>query len=370
MEYELPTKYEQFLVDNRANVNKYLNIVLWFFVVTGPAIAAGVHAGVFKDIRYSTCVGISVVVVLLSGIHLLMLKTIPKSTWTCLFALTALDVLIVYMACSHVSIYLTWFLVPLLSILFCDRSIYFYAMILNYILMVSATWATSPYEAALQSEYDSSVAFFADRIGGFTIESLIMFASGYIIGKLTTRYFKKLFSQYQVISEQEKSVTEKMKLLDSMAEIYDNVNLIDFVNNTEMSLRDVEQKKHGIDMSAQTHTLMAQQISNQVMPDQVDVRDQQPGGEYHNRRNRDIQRILNHPHIINHGDVSADLHPMAVKVHGDGSAFPVDDGVKICPEIRIDFLSVMDRADGKDSCCRYQTLHLLFVQLQPVGLFL
>lgn len=271
MEYELPTKYEQFLVDNRANVNKYLNIVLWFFVATGPAIAAGVHAGVFKDIRYSTCVGISVVVILLSGIHLLMLKTIPKSTWTCLFALTALDVLIVYMACSHVSIYLTWFLVPLLSILFCDRSIYFYAMILNYILMVSATWAISPYEAALQSEYETSVAFFADRIGGFTIESLIMFASGYIIGTLATRYFKKLFSQYQVISEQEKSVTEKMKLLDSMAEIYDNVNLIDFVNNTEMSLRDVEQKKHGIDMSAQTHTLMAQQIRNQVMPDQVDA---------------------------------------------------------------------------------------------------
>ena len=271
MEYELPTKYEQFLIDNRANVNKYLNIVLWFFVATGPAIAAGVHAGVFKDIRYSTCVGISVVVILLSGIHLLMLKTIPKSTLTCLFALTALDALIVYMACSHVSIYLTWFLVPLLSILFCDRSIYFYAMILNYILMVSATWATSSYEAALQTEYEDNIAFFADRLGGFTIESLIMFASGYIIGKLATRYFKKLFSQYQVISEQEKSVTEKMKLLDSMAEIYDNVNLIDFVNNTEMSLRDAEQKKHGIDMSAQTHTLMAQQISNQVMPDQLDA---------------------------------------------------------------------------------------------------
>ena len=63
---------------------------------------------------------------------------------------------------------------------------------------------------------------------------------------------------------------EKMELLDSMAEIYDNVNLIDFVDNTEMSLRDEKQEKHGINMNAQTHTLMNQKIRNLVMPDMVD----------------------------------------------------------------------------------------------------
>ena len=271
MEYDISMKYEDFLTENRINVNKYLNIVLWFFVATGPAIAAGVYSGVFKDISYGTCIGISVVVILLSAIHRILVKTVPTSTFTCLFALTALDVLIVYMAYSHVHIYITWFLVPLLSLLFCDKSIYFFAMILNYILMFGTTWVTSPYESAMNTEYENSTAFFADKIGGFTIESLIMFASGFIIGKLTVTYFKSLFAQYKVIKEQEQSVNEKMKLLDSMAEIYDNVNLIDFVNNTEMSLRDSEQKKHGIDMTAQTHTLMAQQLRNQVMPDQVDA---------------------------------------------------------------------------------------------------
>ena len=57
--------------------------------------------------------------------------------FTSVFALTALDILIVYMAYCHVSIYLTWFLVPLLSILFCDRLLYFYTLCLNYILMLS-----------------------------------------------------------------------------------------------------------------------------------------------------------------------------------------------------------------------------------------
>ncbi|MCR5441608.1 MAG: hypothetical protein K6E66_05790 [Lachnospiraceae bacterium] len=46
---------------------------------------------------------------------------------------------------------------------------------------------------------------------------------------------------------------------------------MDFVNNTETSLRDPEQKKHGIDLSAQTHTLMYQTIKNQVMPDQTEA---------------------------------------------------------------------------------------------------
>ena len=46
----------------------------------------------------------------------------------------------------------------------------------------------------------------------------------------------------------------KMSILDSIVEIYDNVNLINFVDNTETSLRDPEQKTHGIDMGAQTHT--------------------------------------------------------------------------------------------------------------------
>ncbi|MCR4791958.1 MAG: diguanylate cyclase [Lachnospiraceae bacterium] len=271
MEYDISMKYEDFLTNNRVSVNKYLNIVLWFFGLTGPAIASGVYGGVFRNISYATCIGISVLVMLLSGIHKLLVKTVPTSTFTCLFALVSLNVIIAYMSYFHVSIYLTWFLVPLLSLLFCDRSIYFFAMILNYILMFGTTFIIASYEASMNTEYDDSIAFFADRIGGFTIESLIMFASGYIILKLTITYFKNLFAQYKVIKEQEQSVNEKMKLLDSMAEIYDNVNLIDFVNNTEMSLRDDEHKKHGIDMTAQTHTLMAQQLRDQVVPDQVDA---------------------------------------------------------------------------------------------------
>lgn len=265
------TEYSSFLRENRVKVNGYLNKVLWFFVLTGPAIALGVYGGIFLDITYTTCICISVVMILMSLVHLVLYKKFPSKTFTCVFALTSLALLLAYMTYSHVSIYLTWFLVPLLSLLFCDKYLYYYAFALNFILMCAATWARAPYEAALRPEYESPIAYFADTISGFTIESIIMFSSGYIIGKLTLSYFKSMFDQHKKILEQEKSMQEKMEILDSMAEIYDHVNLIDFVNNTETSLRDPEQKKHGIDLSAQTHTLMYQTIKNQVMPDQTEA---------------------------------------------------------------------------------------------------
>ena len=267
---DLAIEYDEFLDENRIKVNRYLNTVLWFFVITGSAIAVGVKMGIFKGISYATCISISVVVIVLSAVHRILLKKIPKSTVTCIFALVSVNILLVYMSYSHVSIYLTWFLVPLLSLLFCQISIFIFSVIVNYILMVLVTWMNAAYYATIRIDHSTPKDYFADIISGFTIETVIMVASGCIILKLTSDYFKTLFAQYRLIKEQEQTMKEKMAILDSMAEIYDNVNLIDFVDNTEMSLRDSELKKHGIDMTSQTHTLMNQRLKNQVMPDQVD----------------------------------------------------------------------------------------------------
>lgn len=270
MQGKISAEYEEFLKTNRIKVNKYMNGVLWFFILTGPAIAFGIKGGIFTDIKYTTCLMISAVLAVLSSIHLFLYKKFPGKTITFLFALITLDLLILYMSCHHVGIYITWFLVPLLSLLFCEKYLYFYTMIQNYILMFLATWITAPYETALRNEYPDSKAYFADIMSGFTIESIIMFSAGFIIGKLTLEYFKNLLAQKIQIIEQDKLMQEKIGILDSMAEIYDNVNLIDFVNNTEISLRDESQTKHGIDLTNQTQTLMNQKLKNNVMPDQLE----------------------------------------------------------------------------------------------------
>ena len=270
MQGKIAKEYEEFLIANRIKVNKYMNKVLWFFVLAGPAIALARKNGLFAEIKYSTCIIISVVLAILAAFHLFLCKKFPGKAVTFFFALTTLDAVLLYMSCHNVGIYICWFTVPLLSLLFCEKYLYFYANGLNYILLLISIWQNAPYFANVRSDYETPLAYFIDKTCGYTIEMVIMFVSGLIIGKLTLGYFKNLHSQKIVIQEQQKDMKEKIGILDSMAEIYDHVNLIDFVNNTEMSLRDASQTKHGIDMDNQTQTLMNQKIKNNIIPDQLE----------------------------------------------------------------------------------------------------
>ena len=270
MQGKIAEDYEEFLIANRIKVNKYMNKVLWFFILAGPAIALARKNGLFAEIKYSTCIIISVVLAILAAFHLFLCKKFPGKAVTFFFALTTLDAVLLYMSCHNVGIYICWFTVPLLSLLFCEKYLYFYANGLNYILLLISIWQNAPYFANVRSDYETPLAYFIDKTCGYTIEMVIMFVSGLIIGRLTLGYFKNLHSQKIVIQEQQKDMKEKIEILDSMAEIYDHVNLIDFVNNTEMSLRDASQTKHGIDMNNQTQTLMNQKIKNNIIPDQLE----------------------------------------------------------------------------------------------------
>lgn len=266
-------EYDEFFVKNRIRVNKYLNIVLWFFILAGPAIAIGLKAGIFFDVDYMTCVSISVVVLIMAMGHLILFKFYPRSVITCLFSLTALDILIFYITYVEISTQMTWFLVPLLSLLFCNLYIFFYAVILNYITMFLALHAVSMHYDSIRLDFDSPQSYFADAIGSYTIETFIMVAAGLIIYKLISDYFGELFRQYEVIRGQEKEMKEKMDILSSMAEIYDTVNLIDFTDNTETPLRDIELEKKGIDPNTRIHPIMKLKLNNHVMPDQAESYD-------------------------------------------------------------------------------------------------
>lgn len=269
MQTKISAEYEEFLKANRIKVNRYMNRVLWIFIFAGPAIALARKAGLFLEIKYITCLIISVGMAILAAIHRFLCNKFPGKAIAFIFALTTYDVLLLYMTCHNVGIYICWFVVPLLSLLFCEKYMYFYASGLNYILLLISLWYNAPYFANVRSDYDTPLAYFIDKTCGFTIELIIMFISGFIIGRLTLGYFKNLHSQKIVIKEQKKSMNEKMGILDSMAEIYDHVNLIDFVNNTEMSLRDPSQTKHVIDLNNQTQTLMNQQIDDKILPEQL-----------------------------------------------------------------------------------------------------
>ena len=268
-EKERLSSYDRFLLENRVRINTYLNISLWCFIATGPAIALGIEIGFFTDISFTTCFIISIAMFVLSSIHFILLKKYPRSLVTSMFALLGLNLLLVYMTYSRVSICLTWFLVPLLSILLCLPWFYLLSVAVNYALMALAVWLISPYNCSFYGDKTTPVEYFLETFGGYTIETVIVGISGYALVSKASSLLKELTHKYREAMDREALIAQRMDILDSMAEIYDDVNLINFNHGTETSLRDENLTEHELDLVNQTHTQMNQKIRPFIMPDQT-----------------------------------------------------------------------------------------------------
>ena len=264
------SNYEEFLSENRKRVNTLLNNVLWVSVLTGPAIALGIWLKLFEDIDYSICHYVSLYLLAISVLHLFVLRKWPNSLVTSLIALLALDFLLVILTDAFIAIEITWFLVPLLSPLYCDFRLYSATVIVNYILMGLATWVISPIYSGVRIDFDKPLAYFLNTFGGYTIEMFLMMMAGFALAKLANGYFKDLIEKYKKIKEHEDQMREQMELLDSMAEIYDRVDLIDLKKMTELSLRGGELTENKIDITESDHTLVNRQLRDQIAKDQLD----------------------------------------------------------------------------------------------------
>lgn len=262
--------YKSFLQENRRKVNNYLNIVLWCCVLAGPAVALGIWIGMFPILGYGITAQISLATLALAVIHFLLLKKWPTSVVTSMFALLTIDVFLMYLNIAHVGIRLTWWLVPLLALLFCDFRIYFSSVVINYVLLCIATWMLSPYMAQNRIDYNSAAEFMANTAGGYTIETIIMGSAGYVLGRLAAGYFRELISQHKLILERESQVREHFNILDSMAEIYDKVNLLDFERKIERPLTGEARAEYTLNIPRQTHTNMVTSLIGTVVADQVE----------------------------------------------------------------------------------------------------
>ncbi len=263
--------YNDFLRSNRREINRYLNTILRFCILTGPAIALGIATGIFTETTYTACIIVSLYMLVLSTLHYFVLRHLPESEITSFLALLIMDVLLVYMSHSHIYIHITWFLIPMLSIIFCSKQMYFLMVVINYLLMMFSIAITAPYYSAVRTDYHSYSSYFANIAGGYTIETIIMAVAGYSIGQLATSYYQQLIEKYKTIREHEQHLKEQMETLDSMAEIYDNVNLLDFESMTEQSLRDGNREVFRFDSEGQTHTRMNQRLQKTVSHDQLEA---------------------------------------------------------------------------------------------------
>lgn len=246
-----------------------LNKVLWCCLIIPPSIALGILAGSFPNTTYTACLAIFAGTLLLAVVHSLLLKKWPTSPYTSHFILVSLDLLLVFMNCSRINIHITWFFVPLLSILFCDMNIYLIATIFNYIFLVLSEYITAPYHASMHSGFTTPRAYFINSFGGYTIETMIMAIAGIVISKYLTRYLKRIHDENVTIKYHQMMMEDNIRIQESMARIYDTVNLIDFDRMIEKPLSERESAEYSIEGHA--HSKMNHTIRKKVIPDQYEA---------------------------------------------------------------------------------------------------
>lgn len=116
------------------------------------------------------------------------------------------------------------------------------------------------------------VLYLVDGAAGISIINYFILALVSAIG-MGVRYHTLIRASRATVELQktkDSEIQDKINMLQAIANIYDKVNLIDFVDNYEMSVRSKEQIKHDIDPVSQTHTVMSRMIRKRLMPDQLD----------------------------------------------------------------------------------------------------
>ncbi len=260
--------FEQFLHNNRNRVDKSLNVILWFVILVGPAIAIGIKAGVFRNTSYNACYVISISLLILAVVDRLLLNRMPYSYIPGIVAMVGMELLICFMNDSHISIRISWFIVPLLSLLFCDLKAYVGTSILCYVMMGVSTWIESTHYVAIRDDFSTPVAAFMNIFSGLTIETIVIFIAGFALGRATAGYYRRMIGKYKESQGQQKQMREQLEILESMSRIYDFVNLIDFNESTEMSLREEVLRRLPI-AEGQDHTHMTQSLRGSIVPDMV-----------------------------------------------------------------------------------------------------
>ncbi|MBR0368811.1 MAG: GGDEF domain-containing protein [Clostridia bacterium] len=232
------TDYEAFLKENQKKINLMLNKFLRFSILIGPLLMLAIRFGIFHSVTYASCVIVSLLVLSLSCIHYVLTMREGNTVRAAVIAFLAIDTLLVLMNSAHIGIYITWFVVPLISLLFCDFKVYAIAVAINYAMMTLSVWLVSPYYASLRVDFDRPFQYFAGRMGGFTIETAIMVVAGYCLCRLSTSYYRELIEKYRILSDNKRQMNAQMAILESMSEIYEYASLIDLDAMTETAIRD------------------------------------------------------------------------------------------------------------------------------------
>jgi len=89
-------------------------------LIVSPLLAIMVKLRLFMGVTFGSAIFITIYILALTVINEILLRRRADSFLTSLIVLLAIEGLLLVINSTHLTIYIAWFLVPLMALLFCD----------------------------------------------------------------------------------------------------------------------------------------------------------------------------------------------------------------------------------------------------------
>ncbi len=192
--------FENFNEQNGLRINKALNKILLISLVAGPALALGIFFKSFLDISYESVIVSELILLVFAVSDTYLLKKYPFQKELKYFALFGIEVFVATLTYYHVGVYLLFFLVPVLSLLFCDKKIYLISSGFAYVCAFILIIYNADYNISNIGSNITKGLYLRKTLGFFSLEFFIMCVAGFIIVTVMTSYLRSLFEDMQKVT--------------------------------------------------------------------------------------------------------------------------------------------------------------------------
>ena len=202
--------YSKFIRENGILINKILNRILWCMSVSGPAVALMVWLGVFQSMTYFACLNVTVLCLIIAGVHTIYIKKFPTHSAAKYIILIGIEIILVYMRIENFEIVFMMFIPPLLSLLFCEKTLYYIISAVSYVGLIAGLFLSADHWSSFIPT-ETSMEWFRDHAIGYTLEYALVIVVGLMISILITWHMGTTFSDKMLILDKEQEAyTDRM----------------------------------------------------------------------------------------------------------------------------------------------------------------
>lgn len=224
-------RYRDFVLKNRRSMNESMAKILFFCAFAGPAIALDRFLG-YCEVSYSSCVLMSLALIILSFGQKILNRYFPLSLWTVFWGLVGFMGVLTFMCTAKVGVYITYALVPMVSLFYCEKKIYLISVALNYAMILVSNVLVSDFRSLVRSDFHEPLDWFIAVMGGYTIESIAIGMAGYYLCNRISNHFRSIYTSNIVLDQKYRDEEHKDRVTRAITSLYQCVYVVDLKNDT------------------------------------------------------------------------------------------------------------------------------------------